>query len=77
MLLHVIYFWVYNLSCAVLLSDPLGSQTFRGFFVQSRLMADDTTRVGTFTVLNPTNSRLSLCPRPEVSQQYCWQSMAF
>ena len=35
---------------------------FRGFFVQARMVVDDTTRVGTFGVMNATNSKLSDCP---------------
>ncbi|CAI8031926.1 Reelin domain-containing protein 1 [Geodia barretti] len=35
---------------------------FKGFFVQSRLMSDDTTRVGVFAATDP-NSRLSSCPK--------------
>ena len=45
----------------VTLADPSGVQNFRGFFVQSRLEVDDTTRVGVFAV-NASNSRLSSCP---------------
>ena len=52
---------------AVTLSDPAES-TFRGFFVQSRLSADGTSRVGTFAVTSPGHSQLSPCPRPEVGR---------
>ena len=38
-----------------------GGETFQGFLVQSRLVADNTTRVGVFATNDP-NSRLSSCP---------------
>ena len=42
--------------------------TFRGFFVQARLAADGTTRVGTFAVRDgSTDIQLSNCPTPSVS----------
>lgn len=45
---------------ALTLAAPTG-QMFEGFFVQSRLAADDTTRVGVFAVDDADNSRLSSC----------------
>ncbi|XP_064406781.1 defense protein l(2)34Fc-like [Halichondria panicea] len=41
-----------------------GTTTFRGFFVQARLVSDDTTRVGVFAPTGPIadQSRLSSCP---------------
>ncbi|XP_064406783.1 defense protein l(2)34Fc-like [Halichondria panicea] len=41
-----------------------GAAAFRGFFVQARLMSDDTTRVGIFGPTGPVAnlSRLSSCP---------------
>lgn len=44
-------------------------EQFRGVFVQARLMADDTTRVGTFAVSDSSASdtRLSSCPTNTVS----------
>ena len=50
---------------AVSVSGNTGEQ-FRGFFVQARLMSDDTTRVGVFTVTESL-SRLSSCPVTTVS----------
>ena len=45
-------------------------QTFRGFFVQCRLVADDDMRVGTFANTQD-NTRLSSCPTNTVScRQY-------
>ena len=38
------------------------SEAFRGFFIQTRMVADGTTRVGSFRVTDTTNSRLSDCP---------------
>ena len=35
--------------------------TFRGFLVQTRLIADDTTLVGTFATNGAANMRLSSC----------------
>ena len=44
-------------------------EQFRGVFVQARLMADDTTRVGTFAVSDSSSSdtELSACPINTVS----------
>ena len=38
------------------------NSAFRGFFIQARMVADDMTRVGTFGVMDTTNSKLSDCP---------------
>ena len=46
----------------------LDGMTFRGFLLQGRLMSDDTTVVGTFTVTDDTNSRLSSCQPAGVSE---------
>ena len=58
---------------AVTLSGNNGDQ-FRGFFVQARVAADDTTRTGTFVVVDGVNSRLSSCPRSAVSRYYSYAS---
>lgn len=42
----------------------VNGEMFRGFFVQSRLASDSTTRVGTFAAIQE-RTRLSLCERPE------------
>ena len=58
-MLHKIY-------SAVTISGTEEDDYFEGFFVQSRLMSDDTTRVGVFAATDP-NSRLSSCPNETVS----------
>ena len=54
------------------LSSPPGPRApaFRGFFVQARMVADDTTRVGTFGVMDTTNSKLSDCPTNTVRHMH-------
>ena len=39
----------------------VSGQEFKGFFVQARIVADDSTRVGSFGVVDSDNSRLSSC----------------
>ena len=51
----------FNLLCTVTLTGANGEE-FKGFFVQARMVADDSTRVGSFEVIDDTNSRLSSCP---------------
>ena len=48
-------------------------EQFRGILVQARLMADDTTRVGTFAVSDSSSgdTRLSACPTDTVSNATC------
>ncbi len=46
------------------------SDQFRGFLVQSRLAADDTTVVGTFEVVDQDLSELSACNPPQVRYSY-------
>ena len=48
-------------------------QQFRGFFIQTRLVADDKTRVGTFVTVDTVNTRLSSCTPASVSclRLYC------
>ena len=42
-------------------------EIFRGFFVQARLVADDTSQTGAFVVVDSDNSKLSACtPSNEV-----------
>ena len=50
----------------VILNSTDGS-TLRGFLVQSRLTADNTTRVGTFAAATGTNAQLRSCPNTGVS----------
>ena len=59
-------------SSTVTLSNFPGprGENFRGFFVQARMVADDTTRVGSFGVVDATNSRLSNCPTTTVRYAY-------
>ena len=56
---------LHNIYSAVTISGP-EDDYFEGFFVQSRLVSDDTTRVGVFAATDP-NSRLSSCPKETVS----------
>jgi hypothetical protein len=44
-----------------LIRQPDDTSTFRGFFVQSRTAADDTTRVGTFGVVNSELAKIGQC----------------
>ena len=64
----------YNIH-AVTLSGNNG-EIFRGFFVQARLVADDTSQTGTFVVVDPDNSKLSACTPSSVgfgfSQYLCF-----
>ena len=53
--------------CTVTISGNNG-ETFRGFFVQCRLVADDVTRVGVFADTDD-NTRLSSCPIDTVSNK--------
>ena len=39
----------------------VSGEEFKGFFVQARIVADDSTRVGSFGVVDADNSRLSSC----------------
>ena len=59
---------------AVTLAAPTG-QMFEGFFVQSRLAADDTTRVGVFAVDDADNSRLSSCVTDTVNLTLFFNSL--
>ena len=43
-------------------------QLFRGFLIQARIVADDTTYAGIFGVVDSDNSQLSPCSRNTVSQ---------
>ena len=52
---------------AVTLSGNDGRQ-FRGFLIQARIIADDTTYAGSFGVADSVNSQLSPCSRNTVSQ---------
>lgn len=51
---------------AVTLTGNAG-ENFRGFLIQTRTVADDNTPIGTFTVNDATNSRLSSCTPSNVS----------
>ena len=42
-------------------------EQFKGFFIQARLVADDTSRVGSFSVVDEANSKLSACTPANVS----------
>ena len=62
----------WNVHCIVyftvqLAREPGNSSTFRGFFVQSRTVADDSTRVGTFGVVNSSLAKLGPCTPMDVS----------
>ena len=62
----------YNLfffSFAVSLHAENDMPQFRGVFIQGRMMADDTTRLGIFAVSpdSMTTTRLSSCPTDTVS----------
>ena len=64
---HIPYANIHSIHITVTLSRN-GEETFRGFFVQARLAADSTTRVGTFAVRDgSTGIQLSNCPTPSVS----------
>lgn len=53
---------------AVTVRSISGAEQFRGVLLQARLVADDTTPVGSFTATDP-NTRLSSCTPPEVSKE--------
>ena len=64
------YFTVSSVFHTVVLSDPSTSnaQTFRGFLVQARVVADSATvGVGTFAVVNSARSRPSFCTPTDVN----------
>ena len=52
----------------------INGEEFRGFFVQSRLASDGTTRVGTFDAIQE-RTRLSSCERREV--RFCVSSTCY
>jgi hypothetical protein len=54
----------------VSVSSPTG-MTFRGFLVQARSAADDTSTLGAFTVTDSLNTQLSSCTPPEVKVTLC------
>ena len=55
---------------AVILSAAGNSPTFRGFFIQGRLAADDSLGVGTFVTPPPgLVARLSSCSTPSVRER--------
>ena len=60
------------LLCAVTLTGVSAQNPeFKGFFVQARIVADDTTRVGSFGVVDADNSRLSSCAVSTVCLATC------
>lgn len=62
---HGVLATVFHYNFSVALSGP-EDDYFEGFFVQCRLVSDDTTRVGVFASTD-ANSRLSSCPVKTVS----------
>ena len=58
------------LLCTVTLTGVSG-QEFKGFFVQARIVADDSTRVGSFGVVDADNSKLRPCTTDTVCLATC------